>query len=389
MVPVRYRIMLLVLLLESVAQTIIFRRALRWASTREHTHLIQVTLWIAVFGMVVGSLSDFEFLGGVFDWFPGSVIGTVRTATALWAFSSTVALALYGAIALPVQTVSRSFCPERRTLVRAVAGATVSAPFFATSAGVLLERTRIEVTECRLALVGLPKEFEGFRLLQLSDIHLSPYLREATLARVVDMSNGLHPDLAVVTGDLISSKGDPLDACLRQLSRLRAPAGILGCLGNHEIYSNAEDYATRAGAKLGVQFLRGTSRTIASGNGRLHVAGVDYEPFERRAHYLQGQEKLVVPGGVNLLLSHNPDVFPAAANMGFDLVLAGHTHGGQVTAEILQQTLNPARMITPFVRGFYHQGNRHCYVNRGIGTLGIPARLACPPEITLIRLVCA
>jgi hypothetical protein len=113
---------------------------------------------------------------------------------------------------------------------------------------------------------------------------------------------------------------------------------------------------------------------------------VDYQSLTDRGHYLRGAERLVVPGAVNVLLSHNPDVFPVAARQGYNLVLAGHTHGGQVTVEILDQSINPARFFTPYVYGLFRSGRSAAYVTRGIGTIGIPARIGAPPEITILRL---
>ena len=89
---------------------------------------------------------------------------------------------------------------------------------------------------------------------------------------------------------------------------------------------------------------------------------------------------------VNILLSHNPDVFPVAARQGYQLTIAGHTHGGQITVEILHQNLSIARFYTPYVYGLYREGDAAVYVTRGIGTVGVPARLGAPPEIALIRL---
>jgi hypothetical protein len=94
----------------------------------------------------------------------------------------------------------------------------------------------------------------------------------------------------------------------------------------------------------------------------------------------------VVPGALNVLLSHNPDVFPVAAQQGYNLLLAGHTHGGQVTVEILDQSINPARFFTPYVYGLFRAGRSAAYVTRGIGTIGIPARIGAPPEISVLRL---
>ena len=102
--------------------------------------------------------------------------------------------------------------------------------------------------------------------------------------------------------------------------------------------------------------------------------------------YLIGTEKLIASGEFNLLLSHNPDVFPVAARQGFDFVLSGHTHGGQINVEILDKNLNMAEFITPYTKGLYNNAASAIYVNSGIGTIGIPIRLGAPAEITLIKL---
>jgi hypothetical protein len=167
--------------------------------------------------------------------------------------------------------------------------------------------------------------------------------------------------------------------------RLKGDAPTLGCLGNHEAYAGAVEYTANEGARKGIEFLRSRAQRIRMGNAVLNVAGVDYQPFGQRSNYLRGAPMVEV-GAVNLLLSHNPDVFPVAAAQGYDLTLAGHMHGGQVTCEFLSPALNPAKILTPFVRGLYRDGDRACYVTRGIGTLGVPARLGARPEITLLTL---
>jgi predicted MPP superfamily phosphohydrolase len=101
---------------------------------------------------------------------------------------------------------------------------------------------------------------------------------------------------------------------------------------------------------------------------------------------LKGAEKLVAPGTLNILLSHNPDVFPVAAKQGFDVTIAGHTHGGQVDFELLHLHMNAARYFTPYVRGLYREGKSFVYVSSGLGTIGVPVRIGAPPEISLIRL---
>jgi predicted MPP superfamily phosphohydrolase len=276
------------------------------------------------------------------------------------------------------------FDPERRGLLKAAGAVVVGAPFAATAFGVLVQRVDFQVQEVNVPIPNLPKDLAGLTLVQLSDIHLSPFLDEKELARVVAMANETRAHLALVTGDLITGRGDPIEACLKELSRLRADAGVFGCLGNHEIYAHTEDYTTRRGAQLGMRFLRQESRALRFGSAVLNLAGVDYQRRER--WYLVSAEQWVKPDGLNVLLSHNPNVFPVAVQKGYDLTISGHTHGGQVTVEILDQSINVARFYTPYVHGLYRDGPASIYVTRGIGTVGIPARLGAPPEITLLRL---
>jgi predicted MPP superfamily phosphohydrolase len=259
-------------------------------------------------------------------------------------------------------------------------------PFAVTGFGTFIQRTSFRVRETAIAIPGLAPELAGFRIVQLSDIHLGPFLSAPELARAVAAANELQGDLAVITGDLISVAGDPLDECLEQLARLRSPHGLFGCLGNHELHAEAEDYTERAGRRRGIDFLRRRAVLLRIGGARLNLAGVDYQRTQDRPRYLQGCETLRADGALNILLSHNPDVFPAAVRKGFDLTLAGHTHGGQVTVEILEQTVNVARFVTPFVAGRYQQEGKSLYVSRGIGTIGMPTRLGAAPEITLLRL---
>ncbi len=275
------------------------------------------------------------------------------------------------------------FRTERRGFLRATGSMFVAAPFAAVGFGIV-QRDNLRIREVEIPIPNLPRDLHGLRLVQLSDIHLSPFLSEEELGRAIDMANSLRAHLALVTGDLITSHGDPLDACLRQIARLRADAGILGCLGNHEIYAHTEAETTWKGARLGLGFLRKQARLLRFGNAALNVAGVDYQRKGNR--YLAGADKLLVPGATNILLSHNPDVFDVAAAQGYDLTISGHTHGGQVTVEILHQTLNVARFFTPYVYGLYRNGPAAVWVTRGIGTVGIPARIGAPPEVALLRL---
>jgi len=312
-------------------------------------------------------------------WWAGWGRGLIFT----WAFVSVflIAAILISRWWLPVRS---GHSPSRRAFLHTTRAALLCTPAIVTGYGVFIQRIELSLREQDLMFPGLPQDLDGLRIVQLTDIHLSPFLSERELARAVDMANETRAHVALVTGDLISTARDPLDTCLRQLSRLRADAGVFGCLGNHEIYANAEDYVEKHGARLGHHYLRQRAEPLKFGQATLNLAGVDYQPS--RKPYLVGAERMVAPEAFNVLLSHNPDVFPVAARQGYPLTIAGHTHGGQVRIEILRQDLNIARFFTPYVDGLYRRGHAAVFVSRGIGTIGLPARLGAPPEVNLLRL---
>lgn len=316
--------------------------------------------------------------------------GPVRTVLGGAALGYAASAAVAVCVCLAVRAVRKHLDAEtdagRRRALNVAGALVVASPLAVLGYGALVERTDFRVREIDVPLAGLPADLEGLRLLQLSDIHLSPFLSERELARAIDAAIELRPHLAVVTGDLITATGDPLDACIRQLARLKADAGVFGCMGNHERFARVENYTSRAAAALGIPFLRGGRRQLRFGGSILNLAGVDYQAFPDKRDYLRGAERLIVPGACNVLLSHNPDVFPVAARQGWNLQLSGHTHGGQVAIEIFDQAITPARFFTPYVYGLFRSGASAAYVTRGIGTLGIPVRIGAPPEIVLLRL---
>ncbi|MGD0047056.1 MAG: metallophosphoesterase [Bryobacteraceae bacterium] len=317
---------------------------------------------------------------------PGWLAAPLGGATTAYLMAATGALAVYEVLRRIGHQLGADTDPTRRRILQAGGSAVLAVPFAALGYGVFIERLNFRVREVEVPLAVLPGDLDGLRVLQLSDIHLSPFLSETDLARVVDASRELRPHLAVVTGDLISSRGDPLDACIRQLARLKSDAGVFGCMGNHERYVGGETYTAAAAGRVGIEFLRQRSRQLRFGGAILNLAGVDYQKVGERKLYLKGAERLIVPGAANVLLSHNPDVFPVAAHQGYHLVMAGHTHGGQVAVEILDQSINAARFFTPYVYGLYGGPRAAVWVTRGIGTIALPARIGAPPEIAVLRL---
>jgi predicted MPP superfamily phosphohydrolase len=303
--------------------------------------------------------------------------------------------------------------PSRRTFFRTASVVAGAAPFLGVMYGYAGERLRYQVNRVEIPLNNLPTELDGMEIVQISDIHLSSYMTRESVRRVVDMANDVGADLAVVTGDLITGVHDSVADCVDEIRHLHAPLGVYGCNGNHEIYARAEDLAERLYQQAGMKMLRKENAIIPFRGAQLNLIGVDYQrermPGGRKMQMLANVEPLVRNDMPNILLSHNPNSFNRAAELGIELSLAGHTHGGQVQVEILDVSLSPARFITDYIAGLYHRpllmpdqpkrmgetiklmpnapkGLAALYVNRGIGTVGAPVRLGAPPEITHIVL---
>src|SRR5467141_842416 len=310
---------------------------------------------------------------------------------------------------------------SRRYFFRTASALAGAVPFLSVMYGFAAERLDYRVRRVEIPTANLPPALDGMTIVQLSDIHLSGSTSRTDVRRAVDMANALGADLAVVTGDFITGAADPLADCVDEIRQLRAPLGIFGCNGNHEIYAGAEDAAQELFARAGMKLLRYENVQLAFRGAHFNLLGVDYQ--RERAHSGQRLEMLpdlaplVHRDMPNILLSHNPNTFNRAAELGIELSLAGHTHGGQVQVEILDHRFSPARFITDYIAGAYFRPlsmpatnlralkeanysassqaspSSHAqpplsvlYVNRGLGTVGAAVRLGVPPEITLLTL---
>jgi len=387
-------------------------RALETVSSPGVRHSLDGLL-IAAAVAVLASLLD-PLLG---HFIPKNSIGQgLITATRLWliaSFFAFIAVQSVGAIEWIASIPARmkdgggdlAFDPNRRTFFRYAAYLAGSLPFLATTYGFAAGRLRYRVEKVDVPIAGLPAGLDGLRIAQLSDIHIGEYMPKHEIARAVEMANDLKADIAVVTGDFVSDRNDPLEDCINELAKLKAPLGVWGCNGNHEIYAGAEDAAQALFHCNGMRLLRQENVEIEHNGDKFNLIGVDYQ----RDHMTSGAptgpmlsdaSHLVRRDVPNILLSHNPNSFRRAAELGIELSLAGHTHGGQVQFEIVDHRFTPARLITDFVAGLYHlpfaNGAAHAdpsaekkaflYVNRGLGTFGMPVRIGVPPEITLLTL---
>jgi len=282
--------------------------------------------------------------------------------------------------------------PQRRHFLERTATAAAAVPFVAGAYGLLYGRLNLETTEVPIRLSRLPKAFDGFRICQLSDIHIGPFMPVEEIRRYVAIANALKPDLTVLTGDFVTFDPSPQRAVVEALSGLRAPFGVFGCLGNHDAWARVEDSITALFQQTGVRILRGEAVPIVASGEALNLIGVDFQSAHRFGpsaavpNLLGNIKGFVRRDQVNILLSHNPDTFDRAAELGVDLSVAGHTHGGQLALEFISPEIAPSRLVTPYVAGLFQKPGGQLYVNRGIGTIGVPIRVGAPPEITLYKL---
>ncbi|HYQ45842.1 MAG TPA: metallophosphoesterase [Polyangiaceae bacterium] len=245
-----------------------------------------------------------------------------------------------------------------------------------------IERRFVRVRRIDVPISGLPAAFEGYRIAQLSDLHVGSFDPKSRALEWVALSNALDPDLVAVTGDLVTSGRGFYRDVAEALGALRAKDGVFVSMGNHDLSNN--DELTRLVAEHGPTVLRNSARIIRRGDALLNVAGVDARiasPSE-----VTDSLRTCTPDAPVLLLAHYPWIFEAAVASGADLILTGHTHGGQLGVPFFAQRWNLARLTGQRSRGLVFSGKTAMYVNAGLGTTGPPMRLAVPPEIALLTL---
>ncbi|MFQ5722919.1 MAG: metallophosphoesterase [Terriglobia bacterium] len=246
-------------------------------------------------------------------------------------------------------------------------------------------RHQLQVTHQPIYLSRLPADFAGLRVVQLSDIHHGLYTRLEEVEKAVALANRLEPDLVALTGDFVSNSRHYIAPVARALGALRSPLGAFAVLGNHDYRVGADRVASALECQ-GIRVLRNEHVRVCRNGSGLVLAGVD--DFSYGEDNLRLALHAAAPDSPWVLLSHNPAILPQAAACGVDLVLAGHTHGGQVALPRLR-SFRPRRGLRRplrFRNGWEQVGSTQIYISRGIGTVLLPLRVRCPAEIPLLRL---
>ncbi|MCP3064272.1 metallophosphoesterase [Myxococcus sp. K38C18041901] len=284
-------------------------------------------------------------------------------------------------LAVPLEEV---IDPERRKFLgRALAGGAALAGGGLASYGHWRAFAPPMVTEIAIRIPKLPRALDGLSIVQLTDIHVGPFIQRRFMDELVRQANALKPDLFAITGDLVDGDVPTLGPSVAALRDLRSRYGSYFVTGNHDYYSGDVEWTTFL-QSLDIQSLRNRHVRIGDAGASLDLVGVDdWSGWKRRNQKgydldlaLQGRD----PERAAVLLAHQPANFKVAAERGMDLQISGHTHGGQLV---------PMTLLINFawehVAGLYRHQDSHIYVSRGCGFWGPPMRVGSPPE--LVKLV--
>lgn len=264
----------------------------------------------------------------------------------------------------------------KRTLVVGIAGGVLMIGGYALNEARSLRVTRLEIPWSRL-----PAELDGFSIVQVSDVHYGMLTVNKELSRIVDRVNSLHPDIVVITGDLVDESIPHMEEMKGPLSLLKSRQGVFAITGNHEYYAGV-DRAVAVMKGANIRVLRNEVQVLPGG---LQLLGID-DPTGSGRRGEPGSDLDKLASGLDpqkpaILLLHQPIHFEKTASLGIGLQLSGHTHGGQ-----LFPILYISKMIYPRTPGLHQIGESYLYVSWGVGTWGPPMRLKAPPELVYIRL---
>ncbi len=273
---------------------------------------------------------------------------------------------------------------RRRFIIHASNLAILGASAAAAGYGFYQAYRRASIEEVEVLLPNLPEPFEGFRILQFSDLHVGPTIKRAYVEKVVEQIAGTNADMIAFTGDLVDGSVAWLKDDVAPLRELKAPYGKFLVTGNHEYYSGVKEWTKEAG-RLGFDVLMNEHRIVMRNGEGIVLAGVtDYGAHEFTPDQASDPLWAVATSPnelVRILLAHQPRSITAATKAKIDLQLSGHTHGGQYfPGDYL------ARLAQPYIKGLHKHEETQIYVNRGIGYWGPPIRIGSPPELTVIIL---
>lgn len=295
------------------------------------------------------------------------------------------------------------FDSTRRQFITTSAVLVSGYAFIGAGTGVL-KKDDYEITYHEIKINNLPQELNGFTITLASDFHCGPFMEEELMKDYCDIINDLDSDLILIPGDLTNSDRTEAVSFANAFRNLKARHGIYACLGNHDYFSDPNYISDVLKNDTPIKLLRNDSDVIQINGNRLCIMGVEdtrgsggtydkvvMEYFNKTIDKTKEsllKKNLSFENIPKILLYHKPYLFPDIKNDKIDLMLSGHTHGGQIVlAKFGNVNLSLAASVSRYISGLYKEGDSQMYVSRGIGVVGLPIRLNCPPEITKITLV--
>jgi len=304
--------------------------------------------------------------------------------------------------ALKAKRSFKKFDDSRRKFIRA--GGVLFTGYAFTSATVgILKKDEFSVTNQDIIIKNLPANLKGLRIGLISDIHSGPYMTTDQMKRYVEYINNLNVDVMLIPGDLTNSQRAEVYPFTKAFRDLKAKYGVYATLGNHDYFHDAEYVAKAVIEETPIRLLRNENKVLEINNEKLLLLGMEdtrqsgskfdeaiFRYFDKTvadAKVDLKKDNIVFESIPKILVYHKPYFFKDFAKENIDLTVSGHTHGGQIVfAKAGSINLSLASSVSPYIDGVYKTGDLSMYVTRGIGTVGLPLRLNCPPEIAILTL---
>lgn len=288
---------------------------------------------------------------------------------------------------------------SRRAFITSSAILVSGYAFIGASVGVI-RKDKFDITYQKIKIENLPEELKGTTITLFSDIHSGPYMDEYTMKEYTDAINSLNTDIIVIPGDFTNSQRNEIHTFNNAFKDLNAKYGIYGTLGNHDYFSDPNYIAEAVSNESPIKMLRNESEMLKINGKEICIIGVEDirdSGKSRDSILIDYIDKTIENSSEEfknfndvpkILLCHKPYIFKEISDKKMDLVLSGHTHGGQIVfAKFGNINISIAASVSNYISGYYKEGDSQMYVSRGIGTVGLPIRLNCPPEITILTLV--
>jgi len=289
------------------------------------------------------------------------------------------------------QQSSLSSLPDanRRHALETIAWGSAIIPFGIVGKG-FFDTDELMIYEEEITLRALPQAFDGLRIVQISDIHAGSWRSPQPFRRARALIDQLKPDVLVITGDFVNFDPKELELIRADLMRLRADMGVFASLGNHDHYCSPANHSLLRSmiSNSGITLLVNSNIPLTTHGETLYLVGTDNTGLGQNFGDLPAALVGVEPGAPTILLAHDPTFWDKHVRnkAPIDLMLSGHTHGGQVGIHFLGMELSVAQVVYKQWAGLYRDGDQYLYVNRGLGTVGPPIRIGIPPEITVLTL---